>query len=143
MPQLPVPQRGQPLEVSYIADIVNQINSLTTELGSSNNSVSVKISPTDPANSSKITRSAIDCQTKDLTTKTLTAGQGESIEVLFSFSSPPMVTATVWNKGGTPAGQDVSVQITNITTSKASLYAKFGSNGDATVSINVVAIGQP
>jgi hypothetical protein len=142
MPQLPLPQRGQPLDVSYLYQMASTINDLVVQV-SPTNSNNVKIKPVTGSPSSVPTASAaMYCETKNLfSNKDVTAGQTESFDIDFQFKIPPVVVATPWNKNS--SSPDVSIFITNVTNSKATFVAKFSSNGKANVDVNIIAIGIP
>lgn len=142
MPQLPLPQRGQPLDVSYIYQMASTINDLVVQV-SPTTSNNVRIKPaTGSASSIPTSSAAIYCETKNVATnKDVVAGGTESFDIDFNFKIPPIVVATPWNKNA--SSPDVSIFVTNVTNSKATLVAKFSSNGKANVDVNVIAIGIP
>ena len=53
------------------------------------------------------------------------------------------VTATAYNRGNSDAGKDITVTINSITPSRVEGSVKFNLGGETTVSINVIAVGQP
>ena len=145
MPQLPIPQRGQPLDVSYINDIVTTINTLITDTSTKPSNTTLIVSG-DTKKSSPTSKAHIYGETKNIANATaVTAGQEASFDINFSypFATAPIVVATPWNKGGTDSGKNVSVYVSDVTTSKATIVAKFSSNGSATVDVNVLVIGIP
>lgn len=142
MPQLPLPQRGQPLDVSYVYQMASTINDLVVQVAptASNN---VKIKPaTGSASSVPTASAAIYCETKSVATnRDVVAGATESFNIDFNFKLPPVIVATPWNKDAN--SPDVNIFITSVTNSRATLVAKFASNGKANVDVNVIAIGIP
>lgn len=142
MPQLPLPQRGQPLDVSYIYQMASTINDLVVQ-ASPTTSNRVTIKPAlGSATSTPTASAAIYCETKNIKSNSdVTAGSIESFDIDFNFQLPPVVVATPFNKDA--SSPDVSIFIKNITNSKATLVAKFASNGKANVDVNVIAIGIP
>ena len=144
MPQLPLPQRGQPLDVSYIYQMANTINDLVVQVSPTTSNNLKLIPATGSPTSIPTSSAAIHCQVKNIgNNRTVTAGQYESFDIDFSFKLPPVVVATAWNRGGTEGGKDVTVLVNNVTNSKATLVAKFATNGQATVDVNIIAIGIP
>lgn len=144
--KLIVPQRGQPLDVSYINDIVTTVNELLDQASPKTTNITkiVRISPQRAENAVPTPGASIYGETVNVANATATtAGAEVPFKVSFSYQYPPIVVATPWNRGGTDAGKNVSVYITNITTSEANLVAKFPSNGTATVDVNVLVIGIP
>jgi hypothetical protein len=76
--------------------------------------------------------------------KTINPGNEETVTIeLSGFSEPPIVTATPRNIGGTAAGSSVSVTLKSVTTTAIEVIVKFNAAGNATVGINVIAIGIP
>ena len=76
---------------------------------------------------------------------TVNAGNEKTFSYSFptDFKYPPIVTATLVNIGNTSAGKDVSVILTNVTTSAVDGLVKFNTSGDVSVGINLIAIGIP
>jgi hypothetical protein len=142
MPQLPIPQRGQPLDVSYINSIVTTVNDLVKQVSPTSSNITKIIG--DTTNSIPTSQSSVLGVVKNIANSaTVTAGEEKSFDIDFSFKYPPIVVATPWNKGNTDSGKNVSVFINNVTTSKATLVAKFSASGTATVDVNVLIIGIP
>ena len=142
MPQIPLPQRGQPLDVSYIYQMASTINELVVS-NSPTTSNRVTIKPTSGNIRSTATGSAaIYCETKNIATnEDVVAGTPKTFDIDFNFNIPPIVVATPFNKD--TSSPDVSIFIKTVTNSKATLVAKFASNGKANVDVNVIAIGIP
>ena len=146
--QLPIPQRGQPLDVSYINDIVSTVNEVITSTSTKPaNVVLVNNKVNNTKNSIAIPKAHIYAEVFNVANaSTVVAGDEKSTDVNFPypFISPPVVVATPWNKGGSDtAGKNVSVYVSDVNTSKATIVTKFSSNGSATVDVNVLVIGIP
>jgi hypothetical protein len=151
MPQLPIPQRGQPLDVAYINSIVTTINDLVKQVSPTSSNIT-KIErvgetpnsvPTSQASIFGVVKNIANSATVTAVGATVTAGEEKPFDINYSFKYPPIVVATPWNKGNTDSGKNVSVFINNVTTSKATLVAKFSAGGSATVDVNVLIIGIP
>lgn len=146
MPELPIPQRGQPLDVSYISSIVTTVNQLLRQSSPTSSNNTKIVGTTTPRTEYAVPTpgASIYGETVNVTNAATTTAGGEiPFKVNFSFKYPPIVVATPWNKGGTEAGKNVSIYLTNVTTSEANLVAKFASNGVATIDVNVLVIGIP
>ncbi len=138
MPQLPIPQRGQPLDVAYINSIVTTINDLVKQVSPTSSNITKIERVGETPNSVPTSQASILGVVKNIANSaTVTAGEEKSFDIDFSFKYPPIVVATPWNKGNTDSGKNVSVFINNVTTSKATLVAKFSAGGSATVDVNV------
>ena len=143
---LPVPERGQPLDVTYIYQIVKAINDLSSQVSTSTNKYVTVDTPVSGKQSVKISEARIIGGYKQVTTSvTKTAGSTEPFFYDFGtdFKFAPVVTATPINVGNTDAGKDVSVTINNISTSRLEGTVKFNTGGDTTIGINIIIVGIP
>jgi hypothetical protein len=59
------------------------------------------------------------------------------------FKYAPIATATAVNIGNTPAGQNVTVILKSITTSRVEGVVRFGASGDLSLNINIIVVGIP
>ena len=60
MPKLPTPQRGQPLDVSYVSSIVEAVNDIYSKTANTaNNNTTISTASTQTKNSAAIINSAI------------------------------------------------------------------------------------
>ena len=145
MPKLPTPQRGQPLDVSYVSSIVEAVNDIYSKTANTaNNNTTISTASTQTKNSAAIINSAIWGFTERVANAaTVTAGQEFPFSVNFNCKYTPVVVATPWNVSGTDAGKNASVYISSVTNTSATLVAKFTSNGIATLDVNVLVIGIP
>jgi hypothetical protein len=146
MAKIPLPERGQPLDLSYIREIANAVNDLSNLVSpASYNYVSVDTPNTGTqyvrTSESKIAAGYIEVATNS----TVTAGNEFSFTYNFpsDFKFPPIATATPINIGGSPAGQNVSVILRLVTTSKIEGVVRFNQSGNLSVGINLIAVGIP
>lgn len=145
MAKVPLPERGQPLDVTYIYQLVEAVNDLSTSISDA----TYNYTDIDVVGAEK--RSIKTSDTKFIgkfkqiaNNETVTAGQEKSYSISYSnFKFPPIVTASVVNTGGTTAGTNTSVVISSITTSQVDFIVKFGTSGTASVGVNIIAIGVP
>jgi hypothetical protein len=145
MPILPVPERGQPLDVTYVYQIVQSLNELH-KLSADSKRGYVSIKDGGALQTVKTSESAILAGFAQVSTSQLQiAGSSLPWDVTFDkeFKYPPIVTATAYNKGANDAGKDVTVVINSITTSKVEGSVKFNLGGETTIGINVIAVGIP
>jgi hypothetical protein len=145
MPILPVPERGQPLDVTYIYQIVQALNELN-RLSADSKRGYVAIKDGGAIQEVKTSESAMvvgfdQVSTSQLQTAGSTLPWGLTFDREFKF--PPIVTATAFNKGTSDAGKDVTVTINSITTSKVDGSVKFNVAGETTIGINIIAVGIP
>jgi hypothetical protein len=145
MAKVPLPERGQPLDVTYIYQLVEAVNDLSTSISDA----TYNYTDVDVVGAEK--RSIKTSDTKFVgkfkqiaNNETVTAGQEKSYSISYSnFKFPPIVTASVVNTSGTTAGTNTSVVISSITASQVDFIVKFGTSGTASVGVNVIAIGVP
>jgi hypothetical protein len=143
---LPVPERGQPLDVTYIYQIVKAINDLSVQVSPSTYKYVTVDTPTSGKQSVKASEARIIGGYVQVTTSsTQTAGSSQSFSYDFStdFKFAPVVTATPINVGNTDAGKDVSVTLKSISTSRVEGTVKFNTGGDTSVGINLIIVGIP
>jgi hypothetical protein len=144
MAKIQIPQAGQPLDVSYISEMASALNDLQS-LVSPNQSKYLTIDTSQSG-----TQTAMGKNSRfiggyvEIKPGTVTGGEG--IPFTYSFSSaefkyPPIVTATVVNKGNTVAGKDTYVILYPASTSKVDGVVKFDSTGNVIVGVNLIIIG--
>jgi hypothetical protein len=145
--KLPIPQRGQPLDVTFISDIVRSVNDLYDK-------VAIKISAYASLwtlSGRKQVRSSevkfVSGQVKINTEKAASASFYVDFEYRFdiAFKYPPVVTATPISLRSTAsnAAKNATVILTNVTTSSVNGSVKFETAGEFTVGVNIIAIGIP
>lgn len=146
MSQIPLPERGQPVDLAYIYQIAEAINNLSSQITPSSNKYVTIETPLDGKQSvlsSGVKMNAAYVEVYN--NATVLAGQ----EQPFSYSYPaeykfaPVATATPVNVGGTTAGKDVSIILKSVTSSRVDGIVKFNSNGDLTIGVNLIVIGIP
>lgn len=147
MAKIPLPERGQPLDVSYIYQIANAINDLSSQLSPVTGRYS---------NIDTISNGTQNIRTSDMRvaggylTVSNNATTNITGEVPFGynysdFAYSPIVTATpiIIDTNTSDAGRDVSVLLTRITTNRVEGVVRFNTSGVASVGINLVIIGVP
>jgi hypothetical protein len=146
MAKIPLPDRGQPLDVTYIYQIADAINQVSNEISSATYNYTT-VSTRDAGDQVIQTRAAkILAGYVDITTnESVTAGTTKSFTFSYSadFKYPPIATATVVNRGISDVGDDVTVVIRSITTSRIEGIVKFNSAGQVTTTVNITVIGIP
>jgi hypothetical protein len=139
MAAISLPERGQPLDVNYIYEMVSQINSIENRIAIRNTSVSTINNNTDTTSNLKFY-----AEQKALITSEAKANTTETITFTYPrFKFTPVVTATVLNDGGSTSGDDVICTVRNLTTSTAAVVVRFNSPGKVDLFVNLIAIGVP
>lgn len=143
---VPIPQRGQPIDLSYIYSLANAVNELSASISSSVEKYVTVDTPATGKLSVKSSDSRIVATYKEIyNDSAVTAGTEQAFSIDFDtpFKFAPIATATPVNVGDTDAGENVRVILNNITTSKVSGVVKFGSTGKVTLGVNVLVVGLP
>jgi hypothetical protein len=146
MARIPLPERGQPLDLSYIYLVAQAINDLAGEgsaLTQSNNFVLQ--GQVGGNKSSKLLKSQVIGGYTTISATSVKSGDEYTSTVTFlqPFSTPPIVTATVVNTSDTKSGTDITLTIKTITSTDVTVSAKFGTSGVTTIGINIIAVGLP
>ena len=142
---IPLPERGQPLDLAYVYQLANAINDLSAQVSPSTS----KYMTVDTAVGKQTLRTADAKVLGGIIPVTnnsiVTAGNERSFFYDFpaDFKYAPVATATIVNIGDTPAGKNVSVILTSITNARIEGVVRFGTSGEVSVSVNLIAIGIP
>jgi hypothetical protein len=146
MAKVTLPERGQPLDVTYIYQLAETINDLATQVSSAtyNYTTIDTISAGKQSVKTSDTR-VIGGYVEVANNSTVSAGNEKTFTYDFpsDFKYAPIATATAVNIGNTPAGQNVTVILKSITTSRVEGVVRFGASGDLSLAINLVVIGIP
>ena len=122
MAKIPLPERGQPLDVPYIYKLVDTVNQLSTEVSSATYNYTTVDTVSAGKQSVKTSETRIiGGYVEVANNSTVTAASEKSFSYDFpsDFKYQPIATATPVNIGNTPAGQNVSVILKTVT------YLKF------------------
>lgn len=146
MSKIPLPDRGQPLDVTYLYKIADEFNKAIDTISTATynyttvNTRGVKKENVKNSNA-KFYATYVDV----VSTETVSGNTTKTVTVNFDseFKYPPIVTATPVNTGST-IGNDVLVVINSVTTSTVNMTVRFNSSGQVSnISVNVIAIGLP
>ena len=146
MAKIPLPERGQPLDVPYIYKLVDTVNQLSTEVSSATYNYTTVDTVSAGKQSVKTSETRIiGGYVEVANNSTVTAASDKSFSYDFpsDFKYQPIATATPVNIGNTPAGQNVSVILKTVTTSKVEGIVRFGASGDLSLAVNLIIIGIP
>lgn len=147
MSRVPLPERGQPLDLSYIYQLANAVNEIATQVsptvGRYTTVDTVAAGPQSVRTSDARIVGMFDTVANSSTTSP--DGEGSFSFNYSDFKFAPIVTATpiLTNELGTDAGTDISVVLTRITTNRVDGIVRFNTAGIANVGINVIAVGIP
>jgi hypothetical protein len=146
MAKLPLPERGQPLDVAYIYQVVNALNELSTQVSPATYKYVTIDTPNLGKQSVKASEARIIGGYKEVANNS-TYNSGQQVNRTYEFGTDfkyvPVVTATPINIGGTEAGKNVSVVLTSVTTSKVDFDVTFNSTGNLSIAVNFLIVGIP
>jgi hypothetical protein len=141
-----LPERGQPLDVSYLYKLANAVNDLSNSVSSS----TYKYVTVDAGSAGKQSVKTSDARiiggyVSVNNNTTVTAAQEKDFSYDFStdFKYAPIVTATVINTGGTDAGRDMTVILKPPSTNKVEGFVRFNKGGVVTAGVSLIIIGIP
>jgi hypothetical protein len=145
--KLPVPQRGQPFDISFVYKITESINALWDK-------VAVNVSAYASLWTKEGPKQIRVSETKIITGRA-TLNLGASVkanddkEFIYdfdiSFRYPPVVTVSpILDGTATAANKNVYAVISSVTTSQVKGFVKFEKAGDVSgMSVNIIAVGLP
>lgn len=147
MSKIPLPERGQPLDLNYIYQLSNAVNELSEELSPT----TARYTSIDTAASGTQTVRTSDSRIIGgyvaVTNSSSTSPDGEgSFSYNFSdFAYVPIVTATpiLIEEGSTESGKDITVVLTKVSTNRVEGVVRFNTIGVASVGINLLIVGVP
>ena len=146
MAKIPSPEPGQPIDVSYISDIVRTVNDLSVQVSPAIYQYVTVDVPNYTSQSAKISETRVIAGYVDVvksSNQSVGSQQPFSYQFKPEFKYPPIITATPINIGGTEAGKNVTVVLKQPTTSRVDGVVNFNSPGDVSVGVNLIIVGIP
>lgn len=147
MARIPLPERGIPLDVTYLYQIANAVNDLATQISSAVYNYTTIKTPEASNQSIKTSEARIVAGYVDnvINNENILAGSTRafSYEYPSDFRYTPVAIAVPVNNGQTTVGNDVSVVLTSVTTSRVDGVIRAATTGVMSVGVNVFIIGIP
>jgi hypothetical protein len=146
MAKVPLPDRGQPLDVTYMYQLATAINDVSDSISTATGKYATIDTRTIGRQTFKIQDIRIFAgyiEAANKTTVSPTTTIEKSVDFGVAFAYPPIVIATIINNNTKAAGDDATVVVSSTTTSSASFRVRFATTGEASVGINYIAIGVP
>ena len=146
MAKVPLPERGIPLDVTYMYQLANAVNDISTQVSSATYNYTTVKTRDAGDQSIKTSEARIVAGFIDIVNnENVLAGNTKTFSYDYpsDFKYAPIAIATPVNTGNTPVGNDVSIVLTSVTTSRVDGVIKFASTGVLSVSINLIIIGIP
>jgi len=145
MAKVPLPERGQPLDVTYLYSLVDAVNDLSTQIASTTTNKTVIDTVSAGKQEIKTSNSRIiGGYVEVANNSTVSAGNEKTFTYDFKdFKYPPIVSATPVNIGQTPAGQNVNVILKSVTETRVEGVVRFGASGDLSLAVHLILVGIP
>jgi hypothetical protein len=150
MAKIPLPERGQPIDVSYIYQITNAVNQISDQVNSAGFNYTTVEVPGIGKQNIKTSESRIIAATVAVATNSQQAsGSTKAFSYSYNgnFKYPPVATATIVNNNiaGTAgnAGDNAVVVLTDINSNSLSGLVRFNASGNVTTSVNLIIVGIP
>jgi hypothetical protein len=145
MAKIPLPERGQPIDVSYIYQITNAVNQLSDKVTSTGFNYTTIDTPSSGKQNVKTSEARIIGGSINVEGTSVVAESTKSFTYPYSgnFKYSPVATATIVNKGLTPAGDDATVVLTSVDANGLSGLVKFRKAGNVSVAVNLIIVGIP
>jgi len=140
--KLPLPQRGQPFDVSLISNIITSINDLWDSLvvNASNYASLWTIEGKKSVRSSEI--KIVTGRTENINGKVVD-GTIKTFSYTFDspFLLPPVVTATTQAIDDSSPSKSAYAIITSISVSRVDGVVRFETKGESSIAVNIIAVG--
>lgn len=146
MAKVPLPERGQPLDLTYIYQLVDTVNDLSTQVSSATYNYTTVDTISAGKQSIKTSEArVVGGYVEVANNSTVSAGNEKTFSYEFpsDFKYAPIASATAVNIGNTPAGQSVNVILKSVTTSRVEGIVRFGASGDLSLAVHLIIIGIP
>jgi hypothetical protein len=146
MAKVPLPERGQPLDVTYIYQLADTINSIATQVSTA----TYNYTTVDTVSSGKQSIKTSDARivggyVEVANNSTVNAGNEKTFSYDFpsDFKYAPIASATAVNIGNTPAGNNVAIVLKSVTTSRVEGVVRFAKGGNVSIAVHLLIIGIP
>jgi len=146
MAKIPLPERGQPIDVSYIYQISNAVNQLSDQISTTGYNYTSVDTPSAGKQNIKTSETRIIAGSVSVTSNSSqTADSTKTFTYSYNgnFKYTPIATATVVNNGLTSAGEGATVVITSIDANGLNGLVRFDRAGNASTTVNLIIIGIP
>lgn len=144
--KIPLPERGQPIDVVYLYQLATVVNELANQVSSATFNYTIVDTIEAGRQSAQTGQAMIFAGSVQIVANEYVVKDTSRtwyVDLPPGFKYAPNVTCAVVNKGTSTTGNDVLPTITNVTKSRVDGTVKFLSSGAASVGINIIAIGIP
>lgn len=142
MAEIALPDRGQPLDLSYLLTVVNEVNNLNRVVSSRPVNQSSLRYLNGAATTNVVTSDLVFYASSNSLSPKFTTGADTLTRFDFNFKKVPIVTTSLAMLSGNAAG--IFPVITNLTTTtcEIKLFSSESVTGDPRVSVSIIAIGE-
>lgn len=147
MPQISPPEKGQPLDIDYLYEIVSSINDINNQLAPANSAAVSKVAGSDSTRPDSIKTASLKFFAIEVPVASGKVSAGGIITRTVQFSSnflyAPIVTVSPIIKNYRDQSKNCIATIENVTTSGVDIVFTFTANADnVAVNAHIIAIGQ-
>jgi hypothetical protein len=140
MPKIPLPERGQPIDVGYIAQITNAVNELADQIVTTGYNYSTIAGRNIKTSDLRVIATSVTVPgTSQTADKTATF----TFSYNLNFQAPPIATATIVNSGRTDAGDAATVVLTDVNANSLTGLVRFQKTGNVTANVSLIIVGVP
>jgi hypothetical protein len=146
MAKIPLPERGQPIDVSYIYQITNAVNQLSDQISTTGYNYTSIDTPSANKQNIKTSEARIIGGVVQIPAGQALAGSTKTFTYSYNgnFKYTPVATATIVNTGGVgTAGDAATVVLTSVDANGLTGLVRFDTSGNASTTVNLIIIGIP
>lgn len=146
MAKIPLPERGQPIDVSYIYQITNAVNQLSDQISTTGYNYTSIDTPSAGKQNIKTSEARVIGGTVQIPAGQALAGSTKTFTYSYNgnFKYTPVATATIVNTGGVgTAGDSATVVLTSVDANGLTGLVRFDTSGNAATTVNLIIIGIP
>ena len=146
MAKIPLPERGQPIDVSYIYQITNAVNQLSDQVSTTGYNYTSIDTPSANKQNIKTSEARIIGGVVQIPAGQALAGSTKTFTYSYNgnFKYTPVATATIVNTGGVgTAGDAATVVLTSVDANGLTGLVRFDTSGNASTTVNLIIIGIP
>lgn len=146
MAKIPLPERGQPIDVSYIYQITNAVNQLSDQISTTGYNYTSIDTPSAGKQNIKTSEARVIGGTVQIPAGQALAGSTKTFTYSYNgnFKYTPVATATIVNTGGVgTAGDAATVVLTSVDANGLTGLVRFDTSGNASTTVNLIIIGIP
>ena len=147
MAQISPPEKGQPLDVDYLYEIVSSINDINSQLAPANSAAVSRIAGPDSTRTDAIKTSSVRIFAREISLASGKVSTGSIVRRTLEFSPnflyAPIVTVTPIIKNYAEQSKNCIATIENVNTAGVDIIFTFTSDAqNVEVDAHVIAIGQ-